>query len=184
MEMSLVLGGFGGQGVQTIGKMITYAANEADYYVTFLPSYGGAMRGGTSNCSVMISDEEIASPTKQMADCVIAMSKSALDELACRVKPGGTLVVNTSVIDSAPELESAKCIGIPVIELAEQCGSAKSMNVVMLGFFAELTGVVPTDVMYDVVMDKLGRKPQFVEMNKKAFWLGVDYAKRAKEGGE
>ena len=92
--------------------------------------------------------------------------------------------MNTSVIDSAPELESAKCIGIPVIELAEQCGSAKSMNVVMLGFFAELTGVVPTDVMYDVVMDKLGRKPQFVEMNKKAFWLGVDYAKRAKEGGE
>lgn len=180
MEMSLVLGGFGGQGVQTIGKMITYGANEADYYVTFLPSYGGAMRGGTSNCSVMISDEEIASPTKQMVDCVIAMSQDALKELSGRVRDGGTLVVNTSVINEVPELPGVKCIGIPVIEMAESCGSPKTMNVVMLGFFSELTGVIPTDVMYDVVMDKLGRKAQFVEMNRKAFWLGVDHAKKAK----
>lgn len=184
MQMSLVLGGYGGQGVQTIGKMITYGANEAGCYVTFLPSYGGAMRGGTSNCSVMISDEEIASPTKQLVDCVIAMSQDALKELAGRVRPGGTLVVNTSVITDVPERQDISCIGIPVIELAESCGSSKTMNVVMLGFFSELTGAVPTDIMYDVVMERLGRKPQFVEMNRKAFRLGVDYAKRAKGSPE
>ena len=181
MEMSLVLGGIGGQGVQTIGKMITYGANEADYYTTFLPAYGGAMRGGTSNCSVMISDEEIAAPTKHKVDCVIAMGKEALAELQDRVRPGGLLVINSSIVTELPDRDDIEVIGIPVIGIAEQCGSAKSMNVVMLGFIAQKTGVIPTEIMYNVVMDKMGKKAQFIEMNRKAFWAGVDYAKTSAE---
>ncbi len=177
MEMSLVLGGIGGQGVQTIGKMITYGANEAEYYTTFLPAYGGAMRGGTSNCNVMISDEEIAAPTKQLVDCVIAMGKEALAELQNRVRAGGLLVVNSSIVTELPERSDVEVVGIPVIGIAESCGSAKSMNVVMLGFIAQKTGIIPTDVMYDVVMEKMGRKPEFIEINRKAFWAGVEYAK-------
>ncbi len=179
MEMSLVIGGIGGQGVQTIGRMITYAANEAEYYTTFLPAYGGAMRGGTSNCSIMISDEEIAAPTKQFVDCVIAMGTEALQELQGRVRRGGLLIVNTSIVKELPDRDDVCVVGIPAINIAEECGSAKSMNVVMLGFFAQRAGVIPTDIMHDVVMNEMGRRSQFIEVNRKAFWAGVEYAKSA-----
>lgn len=177
MLKSLVIGGIGGQGVQTIGKMLTYAANEAGYHVTFLPSYGGAMRGGNSTCTVMISDEEIASPSKQKVDFVIALNQDAVDEAKARLLPDSCLVLNTSVIQEPAETLCGRVMGIPAIAIAEDCGSAKASNVVMLGFFAAFTGFVPVDIMQKVIMDRFGKKPEMIEINKKAFEAGVNYAK-------
>ncbi len=90
MEISFLLGGFGGQGIQTIGKLLTYAACDAGCQVTFLPSYGGEMRGGTSNCTVTISDDEpIASPSKKNTDFVIALNGPSYEKFRNQIKPGG-----------------------------------------------------------------------------------------------
>ncbi len=177
MLKSLVIGGIGGQGVQTIGKMLTYAANEAGHYVTFLPSYGGAMRGGNSSCTVMTSDEEIASPTKQKVDYVIALNQDAVNEAKDRLSDTGCLVVNASVARELDGISCEKIIKVPAISIAEQSGSAKAANVVMLGFFAASTGFVPVEIMEKVIMDRFGKKPELVEVNKKAFAAGVAYAK-------
>ena len=181
MDISLLLGGFGGQGVQTIGKLLTYGCNEAGKYVTFYPQYGGAMRGGASNCTVVCSDEEIASPARFKCDYVIAMSIPALQIFRGRIAPGGTLVINSSVITEVPEIKDVNVIAIPANQIAEECGSLKVLNVVMVGFFAEMSGMVPTDIMKNVVMEKMGKKKQYLEMNNKAFDMGVEFAKAQKK---
>jgi 2-oxoglutarate ferredoxin oxidoreductase subunit gamma len=180
VEKSLLIGGFGGQGVQTLGKLLTYGVNETGAYVTFYPAYGGEMRGGTSNCTVIVSDEDIASPSKFLVDYVIALNKPSFDRFEPRVAPGGSLILNSSIIKDASKTKDVKTIGIPVNEISEKVGSAKVLNIVMLGFFVELSGLVPLDLMKQVVLERLGKKEEFIELNKRAFDAGVEYAKSLK----
>lgn len=172
------MGGFGGQGVQTCGQLLIYGANEEGTIATFYSQYGGAMRGGTSNCTVITSDEEIGSPSKAALDYVIAFNIPSFKAFEKRVAPGGTMVVNSSLIK--PELftrDDIKYVGVPANEIAEEIGSARVLNIVILGFFTEFTKMVTPEVQKKVVLERMARKAEFIELNTKAFDAGVAHAK-------
>jgi len=173
MEKSLLIGGFGGQGVQTIGKLITLAANNAEKHVTFFPAYGGEMRGGTSNCTVVVSNEEIGSPSRQLLDYVIALNIPSFKRFQQRVKEGGYFIVNSSLIKEKSDRDDMNVVEVPVNDIANEIGSSKVINIVMLGFFIRLTGILPVDVVRETVIDVLGKKKEFLELNKKAFDTGA-----------
>jgi len=182
MQNSVLMGGFGGQGVQTCGQLLIYGANEEDTIATFYSQYGGAMRGGTSNCTVITSDQEIGSPTKAKPDYVIAFNIPSFKAFEGRVAPGGTMVVNSSLIK--PELftrDDITYVGVPANDIAESIGSARVLNIAILGFFCEYSKMVTPGVMKQVVLQRMARKPEFIEMNSKAFDSGVEYAKSVKK---
>ncbi len=181
MQKSVLMGGFGGQGVQTCGQLLTYGANEEGTIVTFYSQYGGAMRGGTSNCTVITSDEEIGSPTKAKPDYVIAFNIPSFKAFEQRVAPGGTMVVNSSLIkENLYTRDDISYVGVPATTTAEEIGSPRVLNIVILGFFCELSQMVSPKVMKDVVLQRMARKAEYIEMNSKAFDTGVDYAKSLK----
>ncbi|MBQ6314106.1 MAG: 2-oxoacid:acceptor oxidoreductase family protein [Mogibacterium sp.] len=177
MEKSLLIAGFGGQGVQTLGKMIAYAANEDDKNVTFAPSYGGEMRGGTSNCTVVVSDRQICSPNKQFLDVVTVLNEASLKQFENRVKPGGTLIVNESLVTSEVERGDIKVVKVPLNEITSRIGSEKVLNVITMGFIVEYTGIVSGESARAIVEEKLGKKEQFRKMNNDAYLAGVSIAK-------
>ena len=175
MEKSILFAGFGGQGVQTLGKLLAYAANEEEKYVTFSPAYGGEMRGGTSNCTVIVSDRQIGSPTREKLDMVVAMNIESFRRFEPQVKPGGLLICNDSLIPLKTEREDITQVNIPANELALEAGSDKTLNVIMLGFIAAHYDLVSKEAAEKIVDEKLGKKEKFRAMNQKAFILGANY---------
>lgn len=176
MEKTILIGGFGGQGVQTLGKLLAYTANEEEKRVTFAPAYGGEMRGGTSNCTVVISDTQIGSPTRQMLDIVVAMNVESFQKFETRVKPGGLLICNSSLVDQKTARTDITQLFLPANALAEEAGSDKTLNVVMLGFLAARGDLVSRAAAEAVVAEKLGKKERFRAMNERAFALGAAQA--------
>lgn len=177
MELSFLMAGFGGQGVQTLGKVLAYAANEAECYTTFLPEYGGAMRGGTSNCTVVISDRPIASPARRSYNYVVALNLPSFEKFKNSTIPGGHVVVNSSLVDCPDDGIGSDLIKIPANELANEAGSMQTLGVVMIGFLVAYTGIIPLSEAKEQTIKRLSKKAQFLEMNKKAFDLGADFAK-------
>lgn len=180
METCILMGGFGGQGVQTCGQLIAHGLNETDMHFTYYSQYGGAMRGGTSNCTVISSDEEIGSPSKQLLDFVVAFNIPSLNAFEKRVKPGGTMIVNSSIIP--PELykrDDIVHVECEANRIAEEIGSMKVLNIVVLGFICEYTGIVPPEIMKRVMLERMAKKPEFLAMNEKAFDAGVSAARAA-----
>ena len=178
MEKSVLMGGFGGQGVQTCGQLLINAANEEEQIATFYSQYGGAMRGGTSNCTVITSDEEIGAPKKSVVDYVIAFNIPSFKRFESAVLPGGTMVVNSSLIDE--ELftrDDIKYVGVAATDIANEIGSPQVLNVVLLAFFCEYSKMVGADTAKAIVLKLLAKKPEFIELNTKAFEAGVEAAK-------
>lgn len=176
MDKSVLIGGFGGQGVQTFGKLLTYAANEAGFNVTFYPAYGKEMRGGTSNCTVVVSDRHIGAPNRAMLDYVITMNLPSFTAFEKRVKKGGVLIINESLIKESLKRDDIKTVGIPLNDLANEMGSQMVLNIIMLGFFVKLSGILPVETARDIVEKKLGKRKNLLEMNLKAFNKGVEIA--------
>lgn len=181
METSLLIGGFGGQGVQTLGKLIAYAANEDEKNVTFSPAYGGEMRGGTSNCTVVVSDRYISSPNKQHCDLITAMNADSFRTFEKQVKPGGLLIVNDSLVDEQSTRTDIRVVRAPFSEEAAKLGSEKVLNVVVMGFLVAYTGIVSMQAAERVVLQKLGKKEQFRVLNAQAFQAGAELAQKALE---
>lgn len=181
MEKSLLIGGFGGQGVQTLGKLIAYAANEDEKNVTFSPAYGGEMRGGTSNCTVVVSDRYISSPNKQHCDLIAAMNADSFRTFEKQVKPGGLLIVNASLVDEQSTRKDIRVVRAPFSEEAARLGSEKVLNVIVMGFLVQYTGIVSMHASEQVIVQKLGKKEQFRALNERAFRAGTELAKRAME---
>ncbi len=175
MEKTILIGGFGGQGVQTLGKLLAYAANEEEKYVTFSPAYGGEMRGGTSNCTVIVSEKQIGAPTREKLDIVVAMNVESFQRFEPQVKPGGLLICNESLITEQTKRADITQVNVPANALAQEAGSDKTLNVVMLGFLAAHYDLVDKQSAAIVVAEKLGKKEKFRAMNEKAFALGVGY---------
>ena len=182
MERNVLIGGYGGQGVQTLGQLLGHGANEEGGYVTFHAEYGGEMRGGTSNCTVTRSDRPIGAPNKKMCDFIVAMNIPSFDRFEANVKPGGLFIYNTSIVqDAQPKRSDIETVGVPFNEIAEnEVGSIKTLNIVALAFFCEYTHFVAPDVMKDVVIERMGGKKEYLELNKKAFDIGVAKAKEIK----
>ncbi len=133
MQQEVIIAGFGGQGVLFTGQILAYTAMDEGKAVTWIPSYGPEMRGGTANCTVVISDEEIGSPFVKNPTAVIAMNLPSLDKYESLVKEGGILVVNASIVDRPVERTDIRVVNIPANEIAESLGSQRSVNMVMLG---------------------------------------------------
>jgi 2-oxoglutarate ferredoxin oxidoreductase subunit gamma len=133
MQKEILIAGFGGQGVLFAGQVLTYAAMDTGHEVTWIPSYGPEMRGGTANCTVVIADEEIGSPLVQYPPAVIALNLPSFDKYEKTVKPGGVLIVNESMVDRKAERKDITVIYVPGNEIAEACGNRRLLNMVMAG---------------------------------------------------
>lgn len=167
----IFIAGFGGQGVLLIGQMLSYAAMYEDQEVTWMPSYGPEMRGGTANCTVCMSDEPIASPfVTDNFDVLIVMNGPSLEKFEGQLKPGGDLFINTSIVDIEPTRTDVNIYKVDCNELAEsKIGNAKTANMVMLGAIIRQSGVVKLETMNKVFEKVLtGKKAKLIPSNLKA----------------
>jgi 2-oxoglutarate ferredoxin oxidoreductase subunit gamma len=179
LEQTL-LAGFGGQGMLLAGQFLAEAGMLEGKFVSWLPSYGPEMRGGTANCSVCVSDKEISSPVITSASCVVAMNRPSLDKFEKTVRPGGLLIINSSLIDVKTQRGDLDVIYVRANEIAEEIGNAKGANLVVLGAYIQKTGAVLPESVITVMEKKLGvKKAKFVESNKKAMYAGMEAAKQS-----
>ncbi len=140
IDFSIILAGFGGQGILSAGKFIAESALMEGREVSWFPSYGPEMRGGTANCSVVISDEAIGSPVINDADVLIAMNGPSLEKFAATVKPGGLIIVDSTLVKGQPGRSDIKFIAIPASTLAEAMGNMNFASIALLGCLAHQTG--------------------------------------------
>ena len=178
----VIIAGFGGQGVMLAGKLLAHTAMKGGKEVTYMPSYGAEVRGGTANCMVVIAEKKIASPVVGKPDSLIVMNKASLNKFAPRVKPGGLLVMNSSLIDTEPRLdEIIDVLAVPADEIAIELGNRKAANMVALGAYLERKGLFSPDVAAESLPDVLARRHhQTLPVNTEALRRG---AKFAKDGG-
>jgi len=181
-ERGLIAAGFGGQGIMVLGQLVAYTAISEGRYVTWIPSYGPEMRGGTANCGVVISDEEIASPVVAEADVAVIMNKPSLEKFIDSVKPGGTLLYNSDLLEYPDPRTDITVLPVPCHSTALDLGSDKVSNIVVLGALVEATDLVSRDVCLETIKEKLGkRKPQFLPMNLQAYEKGQELARKILE---
>lgn len=172
MHTSIKIGGFGGQGVMVIGQLLGYAACSEGKNATFLPRYGPEKRGGTANCSVIIADKEIGALMPERVDCLVALNQASLDKFIENVKEGGMVIIN-SALCKRPERTDINVYGIDAMEAAKELGSMKVTNVVVIGAFVECSGILNPDDVSKALDVKLGKKPEFIEVNRKALQVGM-----------
>ncbi len=171
----IIVAGFGGQGVLSLGQMLVYAAMYEDQYATWLPSYGPEMRGGTANCSVVIDkDKPVASPIIATPDCLIAMNKPSLDKFQMSVKKGGLVLINSSLIEDECANQEVTAYYIDANKIAHDVGNDKASNLVVLGAYCKLSGVFEKEVMLDTIAKVFKAKPQFIPSNQACFIAGYD----------
>ena len=177
MKKEFIFAGFGGQGMLLIGKFLAMACMLDGKHVSWLPSYGPEMRGGTANCSVIVSDAPVASPLVDKADVVVAMNRPSLDKFESHVKPGGTLVINSSLIDRKAERDDIDVVYCDATRIAEEVGNPKGANVAILGAMLQKVPVVDDEKMSEAIRIELGeRKAKFLPGNMKALQAGKDDA--------
>ncbi len=174
MNEQIILAGFGGQGVMAAGQLLAYAGMIAGKNVSWLPSYGPEMRGGTANCGVILSDEPVGSPIVTQATGVIALNRPSLDKFEDYVLPGGKLFINSALIERKSLREDILVYYIPANDIAEDIGHSRVANMVMLG--ACVAGL--TDVTIEVVSEALkkvmgGGKAEWIPINEEALRRGV-----------
>ena len=179
MKEQCIFAGFGGQGMLLIGKFLAEAGMESGKHVSWLPSYGPEMRGGTANCSVVVSDRPVASPLINVADTVLAMNKPSLLKFEGSVKAGGLLLVNSSIIDIKTDRDDVDAVYVPCNEIAESIGNLKGPNVVFLGaYIAKKPDVISEDAIINAMRIELGeKKAKFLDGNIKALQAGMAYVK-------
>lgn len=172
MVEKIVVAGFGGQGVLSLGQFIAYSAINEGKEVTWLPAYGPEMRGGTANCSVVVSDQQVASPIISCPDTLIAMNKPSLYKFEDKVKSGGVIIINSSLIPDKVERKDVKVLYVDAGALALEAGNARTANIVVLGAYIKATGVITKESAIAAIEKKFAAKPKVIPANIKAFELG------------
>lgn len=176
MMVKTIFSGFGGQGVLMMGYALAHGAMCAGYHVTFLPAYGAEVRGGTANCTVAVSNDEIASPIASEPDNIVVLNTPSLYTFQNRMAPGGALFMNSSIIAVEPSRHNVRIFKIPSSEMAETLGNSRIANTVMMGAFLKITGLVPPDVYLTSMETVMGsKKRSVIELNQKAFAAGYDF---------
>lgn len=183
MERNLLVAGFGGQGVMMLGTLLAQATcDSTDKHVTYFPSYGAEMRGGTANCYVVISDDEIGAPVMDAMEDMIVMNDPSLHKFIGKLKPGGTLFINSSIVVSDPGRDDITVVKAPVTEMSLEMGNPKVLNIIMLGVYIGYTDVVPADVILEGIRNKIGKKkPELLPLNEEAFNKGLAIGRAAKK---
>jgi 2-oxoglutarate ferredoxin oxidoreductase subunit gamma len=146
MERSVIIAGFGGQGVILAGKILAQAGMAHGLEVTWLPSYGPEMRGGTANCTVVLSDEPVGSPIVDEPTALVALNLPSLDKFEPIVAKGGTILVNSSLVEREVKRRDIRALTVPMGDLAAKAGAPRSLNMVALGAYLKATGAIPLDV--------------------------------------
>ena len=176
MQQEVIIAGFGGQGVLFTGLLLTYAGMDAGKEVTWIPSYGPEMRGGTANCTVVISDEEIGSPFVLNPTAVIAMNLPSLEKFEDLVKPGGVLVVNTSMVNRSVDRDDITVVNVPANDIAETIGNKRAVNMVMLGALLGNSDILSLEALEAALEAHLPeRHKKTLPMNKEALRQGAAY---------
>jgi 2-oxoglutarate ferredoxin oxidoreductase subunit gamma len=175
LNEKVICAGFGGQGVMLMGQLISYAGMIEGKEVSWLPSYGPEMRGGTANCSVMVSDSPIGSPViTDNATSAIVMNLPSLDKFEADIIKGGNLLINSSLIEKKAKRDDVKAYYIPANEIAVEIGNAKTANMVMLGAYLALTHSVTEEAIIGALEKTLGKtKAHLIEINKIALERGM-----------
>lgn len=174
--LDVIIAGFGGQGVLLIGNLLAYAGMKQNMCVTYIPVYGVEMRGGTANCTVVLSSDEIGSPIITRPKSLIVMNRPSLDKFQPRLLDGGVQLVNASLVDEKLVDKSGRItsVMIPANELADKVGNARAVNTIMLGAYVQATGVMPLSAVEDCLASVMAAK--IVPVNVTALRAGAEYA--------
>ena len=175
MKKEVILSGFGGQGVMSIGKNLVEAAVAEDLEASWVPSYGPEMRGGAANCTVIISDERIGAPLVERPSEIVAMNRAALNKFESRVAPGGTVFVNSSIVPDKVSREDVTAVYVPCDEIAAELGNPKVANMVMLGAYVAATGALKQETIETMIAGMFtGKKAKLVPLNLEALHRGME----------
>ena len=178
MTEQIISAGFGGQGVLLLGQLLAYAGMREGKNVSWIPSYGPEMRGGTANCSVIVSDEEIGSPVVVEADTVIVMNRPSLTKFEASVAPGGKLFINSSLIADQATRKDIEVYYVPVNEIADKIGNARVANIVMLGAYLAKTNLVKPETCIAQLKESFGEaKAHLIPLNEQAIAAGAEFLK-------
>ncbi|HAG42219.1 MAG TPA: 2-oxoacid:ferredoxin oxidoreductase subunit gamma [Clostridium sp.] len=171
----VIFAGFGGQGILSMGKFLAYAGMDANKNVSWLPSYGPEMRGGTANCSVIVTDDQVGSPIVTKPTSVVVMNRPSLDKFEKTLVKGGLLIIDSNLVDREIERTDIEVIRIPAQDEAAKVGSGQIANMVLLGALVAKTQIVSMDELLEAL--KAHGKEKFFEINRKALEIGASYTK-------
>jgi len=174
MTQRIRCAGFGGQGIVLMGRIIAQGGMMEDKHTTFFPQYGAAMRGGTANCSVIVSDDPIASPIVEEPDVVLIMNRPSLDKFESTVAPGGWIFYNTSLIDRKITRDDVNVFEVRANDIAEEVGSARAANMIMLGAFTQKLRTLRFDTLLAALDAQLhGKSAGVMDINREAMRRGA-----------
>jgi len=174
MTNQMIIAGFGGQGVLLMGQLLAYSGMLQGKEVSWLPSYGPEMRGGSANCHVVIADEPVGSPRVEEATAVIAMNYPSMKLFEKNLVPGGLLLYNSSLIEEAPERTDIRAISVPCNDIANELGNSRVANMAMLGAFIGATEMFDADTLVEALRHKLGpAKEKLIPLNRQAIEAGI-----------
>lgn len=183
MTHSIIFSGFGGQGIMLMGQLLAEAGLQEGKHVSWIPSYGPEMRGGTAYCSVVISDDPIGSPVVTEPSLVAAMNVPSVTRFAPLVSPGGVLVINQSLAPEKSPRTDIHQVSVPINSLAEELGNTKVFNIVALGVVLAAAKPVSEEAMLAAFDAKLGKKfahkKHLLELNRKALHIGIEQGAKA-----
>ena len=175
MKKEVILAGFGGQGVMSIGKNLVEAGMEEGLEVSWVPSYGPEMRGGTANCTVILSDERIGAPVVEHPTEIIVMNRPSVEKFESAVLPGGTVFVNSSIIPDKVSRKDVNAVYVPCDEIAAELGNPKVCNMVMLGAYVAATKVLKVETIENMIREMFtGKKAKLVPLNMEALKRGIN----------
>lgn len=164
--------GFGGQGIMFMGKLMAHAGLIAGRHVTWMPSYGAEVRGGTAYSMTKISDKEIASPVVTRPDILVAMNQPSFLKYEAKVKEGGLIIANRSLIHGITRRKKVALVSIPLTDMASKLGSARCANMIALGALLKKTKIFPLRTVAGALKDMIGSKKDLMELNKRALEKG------------
>ena len=177
MHEEVIISGFGGQGALFAGQLLAYSGMAEGRFVTWMPSYGPEMRGGTAHCIVIVSDSPIGSPIIRCPSASIALNRPSFEKYEPLVLPGGILVVNSSLIPCTSEREDLTTLRVPANDLAYSLGDVRMANVVLLGALLKARPIVSFDSVRTILEEHIpARRRKIIEPNKQALMTGASYA--------
>ncbi|MBN2714535.1 MAG: 2-oxoacid:acceptor oxidoreductase family protein [Deltaproteobacteria bacterium] len=177
----VLFAGFGGHGMLMAGKLLAQSMIKQGRQVSWLPAYGAEMRGGTANVTVCISDGEVMSPYIERPNALVVMNTPSLKKFGPKVKPGGLILLNTTLIKEPFERLDCPVIELPASQIAMDMGNARATNLILLGAYAGITQIATCEEITEVIQETFTRKPKFIALNVSAFVAGWKEGVRLRE---
>ena len=179
MNESVIMSGFGGQGIMLMGQLLCYAGMHEGKNVSWMPSYGPEMRGGTANCTVMISTDRVGSPVTRFPQSLVAMNKASLDKFESAIQQGGFLLINSSLVDRDTSRTDLKVVKIPANQIAEEAGTLQVTNMAALGAYVAGNEVVSLDSVIIALRRMIPEhRKDMLAVNEKALRRGAEAASK------